>query len=185
MLAVAQHGRRRLRSTSHNRPRRIGTVLRTGTQTLKLGFFSPDFFSKQDCSCPKDAGDSARDFSWRRRLVAESCQVSLGRFCNAKFVCKFSWNWVWGHAHESSDGPANRRVVLQTENWSFCSIGLLIMALAAGGVWSFDRSVWQPSLVVCTVWDHRARKIRAHSRILRLEREILRPENLVQSQLCA
>ena len=55
--------------------------------------------------------------------------------------------------HESSDGPANRRVVLQTENWSFCSIGLLIMALAAGGVWSFDRSVWQPSLVVCTVWD--------------------------------
>ena len=31
----------------------------------------------------------------------------------------------------------------------------------------------------------RARKIRAHSRILRLEREILRPENLVQSQLCA
>ena len=55
--------------------------------------------------------------------------------------------------HESSDGPANRHVVLQTENWSFCSIGLLIMALAAGGVWSFDRSVWQPSLVVCTVWD--------------------------------
>ena len=51
--------------------------------------------------------------------------------------------------HESSDGPANRRVVLQTETWSFCSIGLLIMALAAGGVWSFDRSVWQPSLV----WD--------------------------------
>ena len=32
--------------------------------------------------------------------------------------------------HESSDGPANRRVVLQTE--SFCSIGLLIMAMAAG-----------------------------------------------------
>ena len=31
----------------------------------------------------------------------------------------------------------------------------------------------------------RARKIRAHSRILRLEREVLRPENLVQSQLCA
>ena len=31
----------------------------------------------------------------------------------------------------------------------------------------------------------RARKIRAHSRILRLERKILRPENLVQSQLCA
>ena len=30
-----------------------------------------------------------------------------------------------------------------------------------------------------------ARKIRAHSRILRLEREILRPENFVQSQLCA
>ena len=55
--------------------------------------------------------------------------------------------------HESSDGPANRHVVLQTENWSFCSIGLLIMALAAGGVWSFDRSVWQPSFVVCTVWD--------------------------------
>ena len=55
--------------------------------------------------------------------------------------------------HESSDGPANRRVVLQTENWSFCSIGLLIMALAAGGVRSFDRSVLQPSLVVCTVWD--------------------------------
>ena len=34
-------------------------------------------------------------------------------------------------------------------------------------------------------WDFRARKIRAHSRILRLEREVLRPENLVQSQLCA
>ena len=33
--------------------------------------------------------------------------------------------------------------------------------------------------------EHRARKIRAHSRILRLEREVLRPENLVQSQLCA
>ena len=32
---------------------------------------------------------------------------------------------------------------------------------------------------------HRARKIRAHSRILRLEDEVLRPENLVQSQLCA
>ena len=35
-------------------------------------------------------------------------------------------------------------------------------------------------------WDRiwsRARKVRAHSRILRLEREILRPENLVQSQL--
>ena len=27
------------------------------------------------------------------------------------------------------------------------------MAMAAGGVWSFDRSVWQPGLVVCTVWD--------------------------------
>ena len=38
--------------------------------------------------------------------------------------------------HESSDGPANRRVVLQTENCGFCSIGLLIMsfALAAGCV---------------------------------------------------
>ena len=38
--------------------------------------------------------------------------------------------------HESSDGPANRRVVLQTENCSFCSIGLLIMSLvlAAGCV---------------------------------------------------
>ena len=55
--------------------------------------------------------------------------------------------------HESTDGQANRRVVLQSENWSFCSIGLLVMVLAAGGVWSFDRSVWQPSLVVCTVWD--------------------------------
>ena len=32
---------------------------------------------------------------------------------------------------------------------------------------------------------HRARKIRAQSRILRLEREVLRPENFVQSQLCA
>ena len=31
----------------------------------------------------------------------------------------------------------------------------------------------------------RARKIRAHSRILRLEREVLRPENLMQSQFCA
>ena len=31
----------------------------------------------------------------------------------------------------------------------------------------------------------RARKIRAHSRILRLEREVLRPVNFVQSQLCA
>ena len=29
--------------------------------------------------------------------------------------------------HESCDSPANRRVVLQTENWSFCSIGLLNM----------------------------------------------------------
>ena len=38
--------------------------------------------------------------------------------------------------HESSDGPVNRRVVLQTENCNFCSIGLLIMslALAAGCV---------------------------------------------------
>ena len=35
------------------------------------------------------------------------------------------------------------------------------------------------------VESFRARKIRAHSRILRLEREVLRPENLVQSQLCA
>ena len=34
-------------------------------------------------------------------------------------------------------------------------------------------------------WQIRARKIRAHSRILRLESEVLRPENLVQSQLCA
>ena len=25
--------------------------------------------------------------------------------------------------------------------------------MAAGGVWRFDRSVWQPRLVVCTVWD--------------------------------
>ena len=50
--------------------------------------------------------------------------------------------------HESSDGPANRRVVLQTENCSFCSIGLLIMslALAAGCVWSSDQSVRQPGL---------------------------------------
>ena len=58
--------------------------------------------------------------------------------------------------HESSDGPANRRVVLQTENCSFCSIGLLIMSLAlvAGCVWSSDQSVRWPSrrLVVCTVW---------------------------------
>ena len=38
--------------------------------------------------------------------------------------------------HERSDGPAKRRVVLQTENCSFCSIGLLVMtlALAAGCV---------------------------------------------------
>ena len=37
----------------------------------------------------------------------------------------------------------------------------------------------------CLFRKVRARKIRAHSRILRLEREVLRPENLVQSQLCA
>ena len=35
------------------------------------------------------------------------------------------------------------------------------------------------------IFGGRARKMRAHSRILRLEREVLRPENLVQSQLCA
>ena len=34
-------------------------------------------------------------------------------------------------------------------------------------------------------WDIRARKIRAHGRILRLEHEVLRPKNLVQSQRCA
>ena len=33
--------------------------------------------------------------------------------------------------------------------------------------------------------SHRARKIRAHSRMMGLELEVLRPENLVQSQLCA
>ena len=41
--------------------------------------------------------------------------------------------------HESSDGPANRRVVLQIENWSFCSRTVDVMA--AHGVWSLDRSV--------------------------------------------
>ena len=35
------------------------------------------------------------------------------------------------------------------------------------------------------VWANRARKIRAQSCILQLEVEVLRPENLMQSQLCA
>ena len=83
-------------------------------------------------------------------------QNYIGRFCKAKFVCKFSWNWVWGHTKVVTD----RRIVT-----SFCKQKIEVSvrwdcwklhtppALAAGGVWSFDRSVWQPSIVVSTVQD--------------------------------
>ena len=85
---------------------------------------------------------------WREKKTSEKFREVLQSEIRMQIFVKLGLR-----THESSDEPANRRVVLQTENWSFCSIGLLIMAMAAGGVWSFDRSFWQPSLVVCTVWD--------------------------------
>ena len=64
----------------------------------------------------------------------------IGRFCKTKFVCKFSWNWVWGHTKVVT---ARRTVASFCKSKIEVSVRELLMswALAAHGVWSLDRSV--------------------------------------------
>ena len=66
----------------------------------------------------------------------ENAEV-LGRFCKAKFVCKFSWNWVWGHT---------KVVTVRRTVASFCKQKIEVSVRDRSDCWS-----WPWRQVVCEV----------------------------------